>query len=468
MKRKTRGFGFGAKRDSERKRDELGKKAPTSETEWGSGKLAGRLDARRRTTDIAAKYITSKFYRPFAVSPLQARTQGVVRQDVDNCSSEDRSKTDAAPEAHASRPAGDVSPGKNHHDLPDGGISSVADYVTAIQVNWQQGVDAFMSIARLCAEASARLTALQKRELIQALPFGDSAFSKFVQIGTDTRLYAPDIQRLLPPHYTTVYAVTLLTDEELKRAVVEKVLHPDMQRAQLEKWHRELSRKVELARSPKEAASDTEAVGLPIASTQDAVESGALPSTMSDDNRNKELAVVPEDAPPEAAATAPAGPLPPARSDEEIPAFLDRRPLSAEDQRAFDAIMAAYNIASPVVRERVRAEIIRENTSSRSAADPIHCSRCDDHAATSNTTPNQPTMSEPLAQTADAADAAKAEKYELPKATTVIPHAADAPDAGIKNQSVEFVFHRVIGGRRIEVLRHRRRGKAGNENVGAA
>ena len=77
-------------------------------------------------------------------------------------------------------------------------------------------------------------------------------------------------------------------------------------------------------------------------------------------------------------------------------------------------------------------------------------------------------MSEPLAQTADAADAAKAEKYELPKATTVIPHAADAPDAEIKNQSVEFVFHRVIGGRRIEVLRHRRRGKAGNENVGAA
>ena len=58
-------------------------------------------------------------------------------------------------------------PGKNHHDLPDGGVSSVADYVTAIQVNWQVGVDAFMSVARLCAEASARLTAVQKRELIR-------------------------------------------------------------------------------------------------------------------------------------------------------------------------------------------------------------------------------------------------------------------------------------------------------------
>ena len=373
-----------------------------------------------------------------------------------------------APESRASRSAGEFSPGKDP-EVRDCEVSSVADYVTAIQVNWQRGVDAFMSIAGLCAEANARLTAPQRSELMAYLPFGPVTFSKFAQIGSDIRLHAPDIQRLLPPHYTTVYAVTLLTDEELRQAIAEKVICPDMKRNQLQIWlnrHRELPR----ITGAKEAASDTEAVGLPIASTQDAVESGAAP-TVNDDNQDKQeqLAVAQEDAPvPEAVATGAvvAGPLTP--PSEEIPAFLDRRPMSAEDQRAFDAIMAAYNIASPVVRERVRAEIIRENTSSRSAADPIHCSRCDDHAATSNTTPNQPTMSEPLAQTADAADAAKAEKYELPKATTVIPHAADAPDAGIKNQSVEFVFHRVIGGRRIEVLRHRRRGKAGNENVGAA
>ena len=69
------------------------------------------------------------------------------------------------------------------------------------------------------------------------------------QIGSDARLL--DIQRLLPPHYTTVYAVTLLTDEELKRAIAENIVYPGMTRAELQKWHRELSRKVELARSPR-------------------------------------------------------------------------------------------------------------------------------------------------------------------------------------------------------------------------
>ena len=52
----------------------------------------------------------------------------------------------------------------------------------------------YMSIARLCAEAGARLTTAQKLELIRVLPFGQTTFSKFVQIGTDTRLNAPDIQ----------------------------------------------------------------------------------------------------------------------------------------------------------------------------------------------------------------------------------------------------------------------------------
>ena len=73
----------------------------------------------------------------------------------------------------------------------------------------------------------------------------------------------------------------------------------------------------------------------------------------------------------------------------------------------------------------------------------------DDHAsAIPSTTPNPPTMSEPLAQTVDAADAAEAEKSDLPKATppNVTPQAADGADAGIKNKSIEFVAYRIIGG----------------------
>jgi hypothetical protein len=154
-------------------------------------------------------------------------------------------------------PAAEFSPGKDDLDLRDGEASSVANYVRDINGNWKRGVDAFLNTARLCAEANGRLTTAQKRELIQGLPFGKTAFSKFVQIGSDTRLYAPDIQPLLAPHYTTIYAVTLLTDQELSLAIAEKVLHPGMDRAQLERWRKLHCEKVLVAPIPIEAESDS-------------------------------------------------------------------------------------------------------------------------------------------------------------------------------------------------------------------
>jgi hypothetical protein len=392
--------------------------------------------------DVSAKYdhrkfVTSKFDRRFAVSPLQARTQAVVRQVADDRVSEDRPKTDVVePETHAGkdglqptpqsvaekneavppevevpdvrggagRPAGELSPEKYPApDLRDRLMSSVANYVLDINQNWQRGVDAFMNVGRLCAQANARLTTAEKSKLMPDLLFGEATFSKFARIGTDTRLHTPEIQRLLPPHYTTMYAVSQLKDEELNLAIAEKVLHPDLTRGQLQKWRRELSRKVVLAPPPKEAASDPDAVSLPTTSTLAAAVSGALPSTIDGDNRGggEQLALAPKDAPaPEAVPTATeiAGPLTPPPSDDDIPAFLDRRPLSPEDQRAFDLIMAALNDVSALVRERVRAELIRPNAWSGSAAKAISNRRHDDDAGA------QPTASVAPAYTADAAE----------------------------------------------------------------
>jgi hypothetical protein len=371
----------------------------------------------------ATKYRTvasSKFKRSFP-SP-QASAEGTARRpDADAVASElAAGKGGAVPQSVAAedaaaspdinvahchegseRPAGEFSPGKDTDlDLRDRLMSSVASYVRDMNQNWQRGVDAFMNVGRLCAEANARLTAADKLELLPNLLFGEATFSKFVRIGTDTRLQTPEIQRLLPPHYTTIYAVTLLTDEELKRAIAEKVLHPDLTRAQLQRWRDSHRENAGVAPSHRDAASDAGVVGLPIDSTQNAVNSGALPSTTRDDKRSMqdERAADPKYAPaPGAVATGAEtkGPLTRPPGDGDIPAFLDRRPLSAEDQRVFDAIMVALNGASTVVRERVRMELMRQSTSSRSAK---HSGRRD---ADDSAIPNQPTKSVVPAHTAD-------------------------------------------------------------------
>ena len=129
----------------------------------------------------------------------------------------------------------DFSPGKN---LPTciAEASPVGSYATRISDGWRRATQGVMDVARVCFEASEHLTASQKKELVQQLPFKQPAFSKLSQIGKDTRLHAPEVVRLLPPHYSIVYLLTKLTDDELESAVKEGVINPDMKRAELQKW----------------------------------------------------------------------------------------------------------------------------------------------------------------------------------------------------------------------------------------
>ena len=244
-----------------------------------------------------------------AVRPLHASTHGTARQPVpkaDAVTSElDAGKGGAesvpqnakttgggaplknvdAPDVDGGtdRPAGtgDVSPGKNHVGLRDTEVPSVATYAKHIGEAWHRCLEEIMKVARLCAEANARLTAAEKSELMPSLPFVEATFSKLVQIGNNARLQKPEIQQLLPPHYTTMYALTLLTDEEWALAITGKVIHPDLKREELQEWRRSLPKTVGDASSPQEAATDSDVASPPIAPTQDLIESGLAPSTPS-------------------------------------------------------------------------------------------------------------------------------------------------------------------------------------------
>jgi hypothetical protein len=97
--------------------------------------------------------------------------------------------------------------------------SLVESYAVRIDDGWRGLTQGVMKVAQLCSEANERLSATQKKELIGRLPFKQAAFSKLSQIGKDTRLHAPEVVRLLPPHYSIVYLLTKLTDDKLQSAI---------------------------------------------------------------------------------------------------------------------------------------------------------------------------------------------------------------------------------------------------------
>jgi hypothetical protein len=132
------------------------------------------------------------------------------------------------------RNGNELSPGKDFK-LIEGAVSEIiGHYSREITGQWLRFVDDGMKTARLCADAAARLKP-DARKLLR-LPFGEVTFSKLVQIGKDARLRSPEVQNLLPPHYTIVYEITKLESDELRLAIDEGVIRPEMKRAELQKW----------------------------------------------------------------------------------------------------------------------------------------------------------------------------------------------------------------------------------------
>jgi hypothetical protein len=90
-------------------------------------------------------------------------------------------------------------------------------FASEITTLWHKSREAIYALATACAEAAKQLDPGQKKILMKKLPFGDANFSKFVQIGKDQRIIRH--LELFPPSMSTIYEITLLSDEQLKLGI---------------------------------------------------------------------------------------------------------------------------------------------------------------------------------------------------------------------------------------------------------
>jgi hypothetical protein len=240
---------------------------------------------------------------------------------------------------------------------------AVVRFVDAISGNWRRGVEAFLEIARLCAEAEERLDPAQQAELKAKLPFGATTFSKFRQIGLDARLRKPEVQLLLPAAYTTIYAITCLkNDEDLSAAITEKIINPDMKREKLEKWwkEREAARQREADAPDDAAASPANPVSVAAGNNVTGVAEPSVPGEAPVPTVEAPLLVSPAPSEPMAAAaadvTTPSPPVAP-MGGENITSVLDAPSLSADDQAVLVLLNETWDRASDLVRAQFRARI---------------------------------------------------------------------------------------------------------------
>lgn len=112
----------------------------------------------------------------------------------------------------------------------------VKEYAKSINASWRKSTDSVIETAKLCAEADKKLKPSEKTKLFDVLAFNKATFSKLAKIGGHSHLLSQDVRPSLPPSYTILYEVAKLSEEDLKLAIKERVINPNMTRADLERW----------------------------------------------------------------------------------------------------------------------------------------------------------------------------------------------------------------------------------------
>ena len=101
----------------------------------------------------------------------------------------------------------------------------VSHYVQQITENWKKSLESVLNVARLLVEAEQKLNKKEWRTLVKELPFSKSITSRLLSVGKDKRITDPVHLSILPFSYATLYEISLLTDDEFKKAKCQGILN---------------------------------------------------------------------------------------------------------------------------------------------------------------------------------------------------------------------------------------------------
>ena len=107
--------------------------------------------------------------------------------------------------------------------------ASASEWAKHINLRWITGVTGIFEAGRLLNEAKGIFPHGEYTEFIETkLDFSPAVALMLRKIDDDKRLANPQIFKLLPVNYTTIFELTKLDDDQLQDALTEKLIRPDM------------------------------------------------------------------------------------------------------------------------------------------------------------------------------------------------------------------------------------------------
>lgn len=136
-----------------------------------------------------------------------------------------------------------------------------------INESWHKCRQSVLEVANLCFEASLRISPLSTNALMEQLTMSPSTFSKLATVGAQRYFYDPELQRHLPPNWTSLYILADAGEDNVRAGVREERITPKSTRVEIEQWKEEVTgkrparppRSPPATKSPKPAAALTDA-----------------------------------------------------------------------------------------------------------------------------------------------------------------------------------------------------------------
>lgn len=104
-------------------------------------------------------------------------------------------------------------------------------FISKIKTSLQKALGDFLEIGRTLKKAEVELGRKEWLDMVNnELPFSRRTAEKLVKIASDKRITNPKNAPFLPPHWTSLHELTLLSDAQFKAGLKSGVIHPEAER----------------------------------------------------------------------------------------------------------------------------------------------------------------------------------------------------------------------------------------------
>jgi len=114
----------------------------------------------------------------------------------------------------------------------------IHSYVQRISDSWRESVEKILQTSQILVESEKELSDIDFLDMIEQLPMSQSTVSKLLLIGKNN--YLPKKVNYLPPHWTTIYEISTMSNGDIDKGVEEGFINPSSTKKEIDKFRSQL------------------------------------------------------------------------------------------------------------------------------------------------------------------------------------------------------------------------------------